>query len=77
MHGKVSRACIRGKPSLGPFALAVIVWLALPASALAANFKITPHIANHTPTINRKWPIRLTITSRGAATGARPPSAEP
>ena len=44
-----------------PLALAVILTLALPATALAASFKITPHIANHTPTVNKKWPVRLTI----------------
>ncbi|MDE3131499.1 MAG: hypothetical protein KGL16_10130 [Acidobacteriota bacterium] len=39
---------------------------ALPATAQAARFKITPHIANHTPTIDKKWPVELTIT-RGRA----------
>jgi hypothetical protein len=48
---------------LRPVALALIVTLALPAAALAASFKITPHIANHTPTINVKWPVKLTVTS--------------
>jgi hypothetical protein len=48
---------------LRPVALALIVTLALPATALAASFKITPHIANHAPTINVKWPVRLTVTS--------------
>jgi hypothetical protein len=44
-----------------PVALAVVLTLALPATALAASFKITPHIANHTPTVNKKWPVKLTI----------------
>ena len=47
---------------LRPVALALILTLALPATALAASFKITAHIANHTPTINVKWPVRLTVT---------------
>jgi hypothetical protein len=34
----------------------------LPASAFAAAFKVVPHIQNHTPTANRKWPIALTVT---------------
>jgi hypothetical protein len=36
--------------------------LVLPASALAASFKVVPHIQNHTPTANKKWPIALTVT---------------
>ena len=47
---------------LRPVALALVLMLALPATALAAGFKITPHIPNHTPTINKKWPVRLTVT---------------
>ncbi len=42
--------------------LALLVALALPASALAAAFKLTPHIANHTPTVNVKWPITVDVT---------------
>lgn len=53
----------RSRRRLPPVALAIIATLALPATALAASFKITPHIANHTPTINKKWPVRLTVTS--------------
>jgi len=45
-----------------PLALALTLTLALPSTALAAAFKIRPHIANHTPKINVKWPVRLTIT---------------
>jgi hypothetical protein len=42
---------------------ATIATLALPASALAAaKFKLTPHIANHTPTINKEWPITIYVT---------------
>jgi hypothetical protein len=52
----------RDRRRLRPLALALILTFALPATALAANFKITPHLANHTPTINVKWPVRLTIT---------------
>jgi hypothetical protein len=47
---------------LKPFVLAVLATLALPASALAAAFKLTPHIANHTPTVNVKWPITVDVT---------------
>ena len=36
--------------------------LALPAAAAAASFRVTPHIANHTPIVNRKWPVELTVT---------------
>lgn len=43
-------------------ALALTITLVLPAVALAASFRITPHIANHTPTVNVKWPIELTVT---------------
>jgi hypothetical protein len=42
--------------------LAVATALALPASALAAGFTIRVHIANHTPVVNKRWPIELTIT---------------
>lgn len=74
MHAKLN--CNRGRPGrhrraglrragavtlLGP-ALALALMLTLPGSALAAGFKVTPHIANHTPIVNRKWPLRLTIT---------------
>ena len=44
-------------------ALAAIAELVLPATALATSFKITPHIANHTPIVNKKWPIELTVTN--------------
>ena len=56
-------AQVPGAFGAGPalLALAVILTLALPATALAASFKITPHIANHTPTVNKKWPVKLTI----------------
>ncbi len=35
--------------------------LALPGSALAAAFKLTPRIPNHRPTVGREWPIRLGV----------------
>lgn len=44
------------------FSSGLIMAAALPAAAQAARFKITPHIANHTPTINKKWPVELTVT---------------
>jgi len=47
---------------LKPVLLALLVALVLPASALAAAFKLTPHIANHTPTVNVKWPITVDVT---------------
>jgi hypothetical protein len=56
-HGRRNRRRLR------PVVLALVLTLALPASAFAASFKITPHIPNHTPTINVKWPVRLTVTS--------------
>ena len=43
-------------------ALALMGVCALPASALAARFKIAIHIANHTPIAGKRWPIELTIT---------------
>ena len=46
----------------GAIALVAASCLALPASAFAASFKITPHIANHTPIVDRKWPVELTVT---------------
>lgn len=46
-----------------PIALAVAATLALPATALAAtSFTIKPHIRNHTPIINKPWPITLDVT---------------
>ncbi len=59
-HAARTRRSVR---RLRPVALALIVALALPGSAIAASFKITPHIANHTPTVNVKWPVRLTVTN--------------
>jgi hypothetical protein len=47
---------------LKPVALGLFAALALPASALAANFKIKVHIANHTPIVKKRWPIELTVT---------------
>jgi hypothetical protein len=47
---------------LRPVALGLFAALALPASALAASFKIKLHIANHAPVVNKRWPIELTIT---------------
>lgn len=52
----------RTRRHLKPFVLALLATLALPASALAAAFKLTPHIANHTPTVNVKWPITVDVT---------------
>lgn len=48
---------------LRPLALSLIVTAALPAAAQAASFKITPHIRNHTPIVNRKWPVELIVTA--------------
>jgi len=47
---------------LAPSIAALAIALALPGSALAASFKLTPHIANHTPTVNVKWPITIDVT---------------
>lgn len=51
----------RLRRQLLPMALATLVTLALPASAMASSFKLTPHIANHTPTIGVKWPITVDV----------------
>jgi hypothetical protein len=45
-----------------PLAVALVVLLAMPSAALAASFKVTPHISGHTPTAKKKWPIALTVT---------------
>jgi hypothetical protein len=47
---------------LRPIALGLVVAAMLPATALAASFKVTPHIANHRPIVNKKWPVELTVT---------------
>jgi hypothetical protein len=52
----------RARRRLTSFVLALVAALALPAAALAASFKLTPHIANHAPTINKKWPITVDVT---------------
>jgi hypothetical protein len=62
MHTSVRSSSHRRRRAV-PLTLAlVVVALALPASALAAAFKVVPHIHNHTPTANKKWPIALTVT---------------
>lgn len=53
----------RLRQPLRMLALSLIVTAALPAAAQAASFKITPHIRNHTPIVNRKWPVELTVTA--------------
>ena len=63
MHATFHAAVRHNWRLIRPAALALLVMLALPATALAASFKITPHIAGHTPTVNVKWPVRLTVTS--------------
>jgi hypothetical protein len=63
MHTSVRSSSHRHSRRTAPLTLALVVGaLALPASALAAAFKVVPHIHNHTPTANKKWPIALTIT---------------
>lgn len=44
-------------------ALSLALTAALPAAAQAASFRITPHIRNHTPIVNRKWPVELIVTA--------------
>lgn len=70
-RGRAGRHGRAGLPRPGALALpasalaltlTLTLALALPGSASAAGFKVTPHIANHTPIINRKWPLRLTVT---------------
>jgi hypothetical protein len=63
MHTSVRSSGHRQWRRAVPLTFALLaVALALPASALAAAFKVVPHIQNHTPTANRKWPIALTVT---------------
>ena len=63
MHAPFNRIRTeRSRLRLCAVALGLVLILALPATALAASFKITPHISGHSPTINQKWPVRLTIT---------------
>lgn len=55
-----------GKPVRRPLralTLSFVLAVMLPAAAQAASFKITPHIANHTPIVNKKWPVELTVTA--------------
>ncbi len=42
--------------------LPVVATLALPCSALASAFKLTPRIRNHRPTVTREWPITIVVT---------------
>lgn len=71
-----TRTLSRSRPLLAAGALAA---LALPGSAVAArsaraphrahaakHFTVRAHFPNHTPTANRNWPIRLTVTKRRA-----------
>jgi hypothetical protein len=62
MHTSIQPSSRRSRRRVTSSALALTAALALPASALAANFKLTPHIANHAPTINKKWPITIDVT---------------
>jgi hypothetical protein len=55
----------RSRRRIRPLAAVLLMALVFPATALAASFRITPHIPNHTPTINRKWLVRLTVTRGG------------
>lgn len=62
MHSSLHRSGRRARRHVTPFVLALIAALALPAAALAASFKLTPHIANHAPIVNKKWPITVDVT---------------
>jgi hypothetical protein len=62
MHTSLQYEGRRVWPRAMPVVVALIAALALPASALAASFKLTPHIANHTPTVNKKWPVTIDVT---------------
>ncbi|HEX3804983.1 MAG TPA: hypothetical protein VHV75_19310 [Solirubrobacteraceae bacterium] len=62
MHTSLQPRGSRSRRRVTSLALALIAALMLPASALAASFKLTPHIANHTPIINKKWPITVDVT---------------
>jgi hypothetical protein len=60
-HGRGPRRRSRSQ-ALGAFtALALTAALALPASALAKDFTIRLHIANHAPVVGKRWPVELTV----------------
>ena len=66
MHSSLDKCLTRRTGRrLSSGALALIATLMLPATALAAAFRLTPHIANHAPIVNKLWPIRIDVT-RGA-----------
>jgi len=48
------------------FAASVALTATSPSTATAAVLKLTPHIVNHSPVINKKWPIVVDVT-RGKA----------
>ena len=52
----------RTRRHLAAAALAATATLAMPATAMASTFKLTPHIANHTPIVKRLWPITIDVT---------------
>jgi hypothetical protein len=62
MQTSLEKSHARRPRHLPVFALALIVALALPASALAGTFTLTKHIPNHTPTVNKPWPITILVT---------------
>jgi hypothetical protein len=45
-----------------PFAAATGAALSLAPAAQAATFKVRAHFLNHTPVVNRKWPLVLDVT---------------
>ena len=45
-----------------PFAAAAGVALSIAPAAQAATFRVKAHFINHTPVVNRKWPLVLDVT---------------
>lgn len=60
------RSCLVRRTSLGVAGAVAALALALPGTALARGFTEHVRFPNHTPTMNRKWPITVTAT-RGRA----------
>ena len=48
--------------TLLPFAVAACVALSLAPAAQAATFRVKAHFPNHTPVVNRKWPLVIDVT---------------
>ncbi|MGC9221050.1 MAG: hypothetical protein ACP5H2_06820 [Solirubrobacteraceae bacterium] len=62
MTSSHSEAFVKSGRRLAAAAAVSAAALAFPMAAMAASFKLTPHIRNHTPIINRKWPLEIDVT---------------